>query len=87
MIRRHSKKKGFTIVRDPHGRYCKTRNLKFIPKGWKVFENYDNFYGKSGELTEIVHCVVDITSKKHAEWFESPRNLPIGIVFGRLTDA
>lgn len=83
------KKKGYYIAKDPHGRYVKVKkeNVRFIPKHWKVFTDVtkNQVCYEKGKLTELVHCCVEITSRKHAKWFEGPRNMNIGIIFGRLS--
>lgn len=89
-IRRHTGKKGYYVAKDPHGRYVKIKkeNKRFLPKTWKIFTDIDTnrwYYEKGGDLTELVHGVVEITSRKHARWFEGPRNMSIGLLFGRLT--
>jgi hypothetical protein len=81
---------GYFVVRDPHGRHAKVKrqNIGFIPKTWTIYKGLDYrvMYDAKGDLTELVHCAEEITSKKHAQWFESIRNQPIGMIFGRLSD-
>ena len=89
---RKTRRRGFFVVRDPYGRYAKVKreNVKFIPKGWRVYDNIrlKRFYiGYSGLLIEGVHCLLEITSRKHAQWFEGPHNIGLGLIFGRFTDA
>ncbi len=83
-------KKGYYVVRDPLGRFAKVKqkNAAIIPKGWTVYKNTKmGLYYEGGVLNELTHCLLEITSRKHARWFTSPRNMNIGIIFGRLTDA
>ncbi len=98
-IKRFHGRKGYYVVRDPFGRYAKVKkeNVAFIPDTWKVYKNTNSltFYQKHGVyrtpkipmLNETTHCLLEITSRKHARWFESPRNINLGIIFGRLSDA
>ena len=85
--KRFQRRNGFFVARDPYGRYVKVRkeNVAFIPKEWKVYKNMrtPSFYEKK-ELNEMSHCLLEITSRKHARWFESVRNINIGILFGRI---
>jgi hypothetical protein len=83
---RHTGRKGYYIVRDPHGRYAKVKqeNLdKYIPKHWGRGVGFLGYYDGFGNLNERTHCFLEITSRKHAEWFESPRNMNLGLIFGR----
>lgn len=84
-------KKGYYVARDPHGRYVKIKheNTGFLPEGWKVFTDDKKglMYRKDGTLNELTHCLLEIKSRKHARWFSSPKNINIGILFGRITDA
>lgn len=81
--RRTQPRKGYWVVRDPHGRYAKVKkeDIGFIPKNWRIVKKKE-FYNLDGSLTEIAVGVITITSKKHAEWFTSPANLNLGIRFG-----
>lgn len=89
-LRSHEDKKGYYVAKDPYGRYAliKVGNTRYLGKGWKVyFSKHKKFYNKDGSLTELVHCLQEITSYKHANWFTSPRNISLGIVFGRTVNA
>ena len=90
-IKRFHGRGGYYIAKDPHGRYVKVKkeNVAFIPgRGWQVFTDMTAalFYEK-GVLTELLHPVTEITSRKHAQYFESPRNMNIGKIFGRAIGA
>ncbi len=81
---RHHGRKGYLVFKDPYGRYVKVKgqNRNFIPKGWK--QMVAKMFIKDGELTEATHAIVEITSKKHAEWFSSIHNINIGYIFGDI---
>lgn len=75
------------MVRTPMGKYAKvkTRMKYVIPEHWDVVEpTTGRFYMKDGSLTERAHGLLEIVSKKHAEWYANPINHEYGLLIGTL---